>query len=120
MFQAHLIAIAVLAALVHWYHRKARKGVYLSTDPGIIAAAVSMTSDAAWTKMLRPGDDEKAIARKLHGKRFGISRRTWQIVAQDDEEGGGDHAGGGAIGDRASLLSHAETSGKGVDPWERA
>ncbi|KAG8853833.1 hypothetical protein FRB96_007973 [Tulasnella sp. 330] len=117
-FQAHLIAIAVLAIFVHINHRKARKDVYISTDTALIAAAITMTSESSWTKVLSAGDDEAAVARKLKGKRFGISKRTWQIVAEDDEEGGG-RGYVGAHEDRASLLSHAESSGKGIDPWER-
>ncbi|KAG8989850.1 hypothetical protein FRB94_013959 [Tulasnella sp. JGI-2019a] len=112
-FTGLLVLIASLSAIVHYFHARARKDVYMSADPSTVAGVVTMTSESQWIKILQAGDDDKAIAQKLAGRRFGISRRTWQIVADGEEE----RAYPGASGDRTSLLSHAD-SGK-VDPWDK-
>ncbi|KAG8904573.1 hypothetical protein FRB99_001536 [Tulasnella sp. 403] len=86
-FAAALVVIAIIALVVHMQHAKARRDVFLSADPGTIGATLSMTSESQFYKTLRAGDDEDAMERKFKGMTFGISRRTWQIVAEGQEEG---------------------------------
>lgn len=106
-------------------HHRARKDVHLSCDPQVMGATLSMTSDSNWYKVLQAGDTEADIKKKLNGMKFGISRRTWQVVEESEEaralnipgvgSGSGLYGTQGGAESRASLLSTA----KGVDPWER-
>lgn len=52
-----------------------------------MAATLSMTSEASFPKLLKAGDNEKDMARALRGMTFSISRRTWQVVADGEEDG---------------------------------
>ncbi|KIO32619.1 hypothetical protein M407DRAFT_18385 [Tulasnella calospora MUT 4182] len=86
-YAAALVLIGLLAAWVHIKHISARRNVWLSCDPSTMAATLSMTSESGFPKLLKAGDDDAAMGRSLKGLRFGISRRTWQVVAEGEEEG---------------------------------
>ncbi|KAG8935171.1 hypothetical protein FRC01_007404 [Tulasnella sp. 417] len=86
-FAAALVLIGLIAAWVHTMHMKARRNVYLSCDPSTMAATLSMTSESGFPRLLKAGDEDAAMGRSLKGLRFGISRRTWQVVAEGEEEG---------------------------------
>ncbi|KAG8945523.1 hypothetical protein FRC04_000726 [Tulasnella sp. 424] len=86
-YAAALVLIGLLAAWVHLMHLRARRDVHLSCDPSTMAATLSMTSESGFPRLLKAGDDDAAMARSLKGLTFGISRRTWQVVAEGEEEG---------------------------------
>ncbi|KAG8930140.1 hypothetical protein FRC02_004579 [Tulasnella sp. 418] len=85
-FTAALVLIAILGALIHFSHARARQNVYMSLDPGSIGATLSMSSHSKFISTLNAGDDEGKISRTLRGMRFGISSRTWQIAAQGEDD----------------------------------
>ncbi|KAG9009527.1 hypothetical protein FRB90_008331 [Tulasnella sp. 427] len=86
-YAAALALIGVLGAWVHLMHLRARRNVYLSCDPATMAGTLSMTSESGFPRMLKAGDNDADMARSLKGLKFGISRRTWQVVAEGEEEG---------------------------------
>lgn len=87
-FSAGLVLIAVLALMVHFAHARARRDTWLSADPATIAFALSMTSHSKFPTLLNAGDTDDVLSQKLKHMKFGISRRTWQVVAEDGEEEG--------------------------------
>jgi hypothetical protein len=85
VFAGCLLFIAIVAAINHFFHIRARRNVYVSCDASTIAGALSMTSRSNFPKLLHAGMDEDELHRVLKGMRFGISPTTWQIVAAEDE-----------------------------------
>lgn len=108
---AALLLMATVLAFVHFAHARARRDVHISSDPTTIAGTLSMTSESAFPKLLQAGDTEDDIKRKLRGMTFGISRRTWQVVAEGEEEGAYPFAGGIGQGgaDRERRESNSST-----------
>ncbi|KAE9403781.1 hypothetical protein BT96DRAFT_1016815 [Gymnopus androsaceus JB14] len=76
-----LFFIGFTGAIVHIISHRQRKGLYLSTAPGTIAATIGMTSHSGFGELLMPYDDEATLQRKLSDLRFSIDRRTGAIVA---------------------------------------
>ncbi|KAF5392076.1 hypothetical protein D9757_003317 [Collybiopsis confluens] len=76
-----LFFIGFVGIFLHIINRRQRRGLYLSTPPGTIAATVAMTSHSGFGELLWPSDDEKLLETKLSGLRFGIDRQTGAIVA---------------------------------------
>ena len=87
-YAAALLLISLLAIGVHVAHARARRDVCVSVDPTTMAATLSMTSESSFPKLLHAGDTEEDMEKTLRGMRFGISRRTWQVVVEggDSEE----------------------------------
>ncbi|KAG9036372.1 hypothetical protein FS837_001697 [Tulasnella sp. UAMH 9824] len=52
-----------------------------------MAGTLSMTSESGFPRLLKAGESDASMAKTLKGLRFGISRRTWQVVAEGEEEG---------------------------------
>ncbi|KAG9015999.1 hypothetical protein FRB90_003890 [Tulasnella sp. 427] len=86
-YSAALILIGLLGVWVHVSHMRARRNVFLSCDPATMAATLSMTSESGFPRVLKAGDTTEDMEKSLKGLRFGISKRTWQIVAEGEEEG---------------------------------
>ncbi|KAJ3929634.1 MAG: hypothetical protein NXY57DRAFT_1015895 [Lentinula lateritia] len=76
-----LFFIGLVGVLVHIISRRQRKGLYLSTPPGTIAATIALSAHSGFGELLMPTDDEETLERKLSGLRFSIDKRTGAIVA---------------------------------------
>ncbi|KAG8903926.1 Rho GTPase [Tulasnella sp. 403] len=85
-FAGALLFIAILALLVHAFHMRARRRVYLSCAPSTIAGVLSMTSSSRFPAFLHAGMDEEELEYALRNMNFGISKRTWQVVAEGEED----------------------------------
>lgn len=46
-----------------------------------------MTSHSKFPRLLHAGMDEDDLYNALKGMTFGISRRTWQVIARGEETG---------------------------------
>ncbi|KAG9022031.1 hypothetical protein FRB95_000958 [Tulasnella sp. JGI-2019a] len=86
LFSGSLVLIAILAGITHIFHVRARRNVFLTCDPSTLAGAVSMTSHSKFPKLLHAGMDEDDLYNALRGMTFGISRRTWQVVSEAEED----------------------------------
>ncbi|GAW04104.1 hypothetical protein LENED_005872 [Lentinula edodes] len=76
-----LFFIGLVGVLVHIISRRQRRGLYLSTPPGTIAATIALSAHSGFGELLMPTDDEETLERKLSGLRFSIDKRTGAIVA---------------------------------------
>ncbi|KIK54647.1 hypothetical protein GYMLUDRAFT_231808 [Collybiopsis luxurians FD-317 M1] len=76
-----LFFIGFAGVFLHIINRRQRRGLYLSTPPGTIAATIAMTSHSGFGELLMPYDDEETLQNKLSDLRFSIDRRTGAIVA---------------------------------------
>jgi len=94
-----MIAIGFIGFGVHYLHRRARRGLWLTSPPGSIGAIVSLTSRSGFGQLLLPYDDERRMQERLGGLTFRIDERTGAIVAEEDF---------GAVGssDGVALLAH--------------
>lgn len=66
--------------------RRQRNELNLISEPGSIASTVALTSHSDFGKMLDPGDDQLAIAKKLKNMRFSMDRQTGAIFGVDITE----------------------------------
>lgn len=92
-FPAHLLAAILLLTglagiVVQLIHRRLRENLFLAARPGSIAAAVSLTSQSPFRKLLDPHDNDETMRRKLERLRFSFDRSTGAIVATEDIAGG--------------------------------
>ncbi|KAJ3813111.1 hypothetical protein F5876DRAFT_74183 [Lentinula aff. lateritia] len=76
-----LFFIGLVGVLVHIISQKQRRGLYLATPPGTIAATIALSAHSGFGELLMPTDDEATLERKLSGLRFSIDNRTGAIVA---------------------------------------
>ncbi|KAJ3743101.1 hypothetical protein DFH05DRAFT_1286624 [Lentinula detonsa] len=76
-----LFFIGFAGVFLHIISRRQRRGLYLSTPPGTIAATIAMSAHSGFGELLMPFDDEKTLERKLSDLRFSIDERTGAIVA---------------------------------------
>ncbi|KAJ3711837.1 hypothetical protein DFJ43DRAFT_1044297 [Lentinula guzmanii] len=76
-----LFFIGFVGVFLHIISRRQRRGLYLSTPPGTIAATIAMSAHSGFGELLMPFDDEKTLERKLSDLRFSIDDRTGAIVA---------------------------------------
>ncbi|KAJ3997251.1 hypothetical protein F5050DRAFT_1446459 [Lentinula boryana] len=76
-----LFFIGFVGVFLHIISRRQRRGLYLSTPPGTIAATIAMSAHSGFGELLMPFDDEKTLERKLSDLRFSIDKRTGAIVA---------------------------------------
>ncbi|KAJ4481095.1 hypothetical protein J3R30DRAFT_3464272 [Lentinula aciculospora] len=76
-----LFFIGFVGVFLHIVSRRQRRGLYLSTPPGTIAATIAMSAHSGFGDLLMPSDDEKTLERKLSDLRFSIDKRTGAIVA---------------------------------------
>lgn len=87
-FPAHFLAAALMLTgfagmFLHVKNRSQRKQVHLATQPGSIAATVSLTSRSGWGELLTPYDDIVALEKKMEGMKFTLDKRTGAIVAEE-------------------------------------
>ena len=103
---ALLILTILLTAVIHIHHYRLRRKLFLSTAPGTIGSAVSLTSQARFGALLNATDSRHDMSRKLKGLRFGNDPNTWQIIVEGEKA------------EKAQLLNKGglETPGTPVTP----
>ncbi|KAH9052759.1 hypothetical protein EDB87DRAFT_1655642 [Lactarius vividus] len=85
---AHALAtICLLTAAVvfvlHFWHFRERRDIYLAHPPGSIGSAVALTSHSGFGELLMPYDNTSTFSRALAPLRFRLDRRTGAIVVDD-------------------------------------
>ncbi|KAF5345681.1 hypothetical protein D9758_013050 [Tetrapyrgos nigripes] len=97
-----LIAVGIVGLIVHIFHRRQRRHLYLTNPPGTIASIIAMTSHSGIGELLMPYDKEKVLEKKLEDLRFGMDKRTGAVVvdgyARARQYGGGGGDGGSYYG----------------------
>ncbi|KAI3611371.1 hypothetical protein WG66_002222 [Moniliophthora roreri] len=78
-----MFMIGCIGIFLHIIHRRQRKGLFLASPPGTIAATMSITSHSGFGQLLMPYDKEEILRDKLSGLRFRLDRRTGALVADD-------------------------------------
>lgn len=87
-FAAHSLAgliavVAVILAFVYSIDQRKRRNLFLSGEPGSIAAAAGVLSQSRFARtLIRANQTPKEIEETLRGMRFGFDMRTWAIEAE--------------------------------------
>lgn len=87
-FATHTLAglcaiIAVILACVHTLDQRKRRNLFISCEPGSIAAAAAVLSQSRFARtLIRANQDIKEMDNTLRGMRFGFDMRTWAIEAE--------------------------------------
>lgn len=73
----------MILAFVYTIDQRKRKNLFISAEPGSIAAAAAVLSQSRFARTLvRANQDLKEIDKTLRGMRFGFDMRTWAIEAE--------------------------------------
>ncbi|KAF8318641.1 hypothetical protein DL93DRAFT_317040 [Clavulina sp. PMI_390] len=87
-FAAHSLAglcalLAVLLAVVYTLDMRKRRSLFISTEPGSIAASAAVLSQSRFARtLIRANQTPKDIEETLRGMKFGFDMRTWAIEAE--------------------------------------
>lgn len=104
--------IALLLIIIHAQHYIQRKKLFLSTEPGSLAAAATIISHSRFAStLINANDDEDSLEKKLKGLTFGFDRKTWQVEADQGTGTGEEYAlgglGGGVLYQDASPMPYS-------------
>ncbi|KAI0030027.1 hypothetical protein K488DRAFT_55106, partial [Vararia minispora EC-137] len=85
---AHILAVLSFATgiaiiVMHVYHYRSRRDVYLPMEPGPIGLTIAQTSRSGFGNLLYPYDSWEQMRKKLEGVRFKLDMRTGAIVVDD-------------------------------------
>lgn len=74
---------AAIVIVLHFWHFRERRDIYLAHPPGSIGSAVALTSHSGFGELLMPYDNVSTFSRALAPLRFRLDRRTGAIVVDD-------------------------------------
>jgi len=92
------LAVAAVTFVLHSWHYRQRRDIYLAHPPGSIGSAVALTSHSGFGQLLMPYDNSAALSRALAPLFFCIDRRTGAIVVDDS-----------AVADAGELLMRGDS-----------
>lgn len=90
---AHILAVvfsflAIAAAFLTYFHRRARSNVFLPASPGTIATACSVAGGSELAHLIEPRDDRKTCSKLLRRHKFTLDHNGRITVVQTSSQYG--------------------------------
>lgn len=79
-----LFVIGIFGLVVHFLHSRARRGLWLTSPPGSIAAIISLTWRSGFGERLLPYDNKERMEDRLSDLTFRLDDYTGAIVAEEN------------------------------------